>query len=281
MPVLSLIGCKILEDEITHVISKYIENTRLVLIDDRESLDLARKLKTQDVPFSVTPIDRINDYICFSGPGTVKKRVMSLIGKECTDDIVVVIKIMPLGLHVDSGSLKSVVSRQVALMSEFSDSILLFYGLCGNALKDVGKDTCKSSVPLYTLRDKEGERVDDCISTALGGNRKYEEELKKWNDTATLYFTPLWAANWKDMKDISPSAEKMSEYQYSFKIGRVIKLDTGLKFEKDFEENMSELAKKFNVETIDVKGNTDIVENCYLEAKKKLLLKPNEEYAKT
>ncbi|MDW7732753.1 MAG: DUF1638 domain-containing protein [Methanolobus sp.] len=273
MPVLSLIGCKILEDEITHVMSKYMENTRLVLIDDRESLDLARKLRSQSIPFSLAPIDRIDEFICSTGPGPIKKKAMSLIGRTCINDIVVVIKIMPLGLHVDSNSLRSEVGRQVSMMSGFSDSILLFYGLCGNALKDIGNATGTSSVPLYTLKDGEGERVDDCISVALGGNRRYEEELKRWNDTATLYFTPLWASNWKDMKDIPSEPKKMSEYQYSFRIGRIVKLDTGLNFEKDFGVKISKLAKRFNAEAVAVKGNTAIVENCYLEVKEKLLSK--------
>lgn len=271
MSILSLIGCKILEDEITHVVSKYMDNTRLVLVDDRESLDLARKLRSQGTPFSLAPMDRIDEFIYSTGSGPIKKKVMSLIGKECSDNIVVVIKIMPLGLHVDSHLLRSEVGSQVGRMSEFSDSILLFYGLCGNALKDIGNTTTRSTVPLYSLKDREGERVDDCISVALGGNRRYEEELRRWNDIATLYLTPQWASNWKDMKDIPQNPEKMSEYRYSFRIGRVVKLDTGLGFEKDFGAKISELAKKFNAEAVAVRGNTDIVENCYLEVREKLL----------
>lgn len=273
MPVLSLIGCKILEDEVTHVMSKYLENTRLVLIDDRESMDLARKLRSQGVSFSVTPMDRIGDFIRSASPGSLKRKFMSFIGKDCSDDIIVVIKIMPLGLHVDGSWLKSEVGRQVSMMSEFSDSILLFYGLCGNALKDIGNDTDENYVPLYALKDSEGERVDDCISLALGGNQRYAEELKRWNDTATLYFTPQWASNWKDMKDIPVNPGMLSEFHYSFRIGRVVKLDTGLNFEKDITTKISELARKFSAEIVEIKGNTDIVENCYLEVKEKLLLK--------
>ena len=52
-----------------------------------------------------------------------------------------------------------------------------------------------------------------------------------------------------------------------------MKLDTGLKFEKDFGTKVSELAKKFSAETVEIKGNTDIVEKCYLEVKEKLLVK--------
>ncbi|QLC49861.1 DUF1638 domain-containing protein [Methanolobus zinderi] len=269
MPVLSLIGCKILEDEITHVLSRYNENTRVILIDDRESIDLARKLKSQDTPFSLAPIDRIRDFITSSEPGPVKKKFMSLLGKKYKDEMIVIIKIMPLGLHVDSNKLREIVAGQINLMSEFSDGVLLFYGLCGNALKDIGNSE-DISVPLYVLKDKNGEHVDDCISIALGGNRRYEEELERYNDTATLYFTPLWASSWKDMKDIPADAEKISEYRYSFRIGRVARLDTGLEFEKDFDSRIKELARKFNAEVVELKGNTDIVENCYLKVRKNL-----------
>ncbi|KXS41784.1 MAG: Protein of unknown function (DUF1638) [Methanolobus sp. T82-4] len=264
MPVLSLIGCKILEDEITHVLSRYNKNTRIILIDDRESMDLERKLRSQDTPFSMAPVDRIRNFIPPEDPGSVKKKFMSLLGKKYEDEMIVVIKIMPLGLHVDSNELRNVVARQIRLMSEFSDGVLLFYGLCGNALKDIGNSE-DISVPLYVLKDKNGEHVDDCISIALGGNRRYEEELERYNDTATLYFTPLWASSWKDMKDIPADPEKISEYRYSFRIGRVARLDTGLEFEKDFDSRIKELAQKFNAEVVELKGNTDIVENCYLE----------------
>ncbi|MBN2109588.1 MAG: DUF1638 domain-containing protein [Methanosarcinaceae archaeon] len=273
MPILSLIGCKILEDEITHVILKYMENTRPVIIDDRESVDLARKLRSQNILFSQAPIDRVDELISSTSPGSIKKKFMSFIGKDCSKGIVLVIKIMPLGLHVDSGSLRSAVSKQISMMSEFSDSILLFYGLCGNALKDIGNAAGESPVPLYALKDGKGERVDDCISLALGGNQRYEEELKRWNDTATLYFTPQWAANWKDMEDIPVDPKIISEYRYSFRIGRIVKIDTGLNFEKDFRAKTTELAKKFNAETVEVKGNTDIVEKCYLEVREKLLVR--------
>jgi len=269
MPVLSLIGCKILEDEITHVLSRYKEDTRIILIDDRESRDLARKLRSQDTSFSLAPIDRIRDFITSSEPGPVKKKLMSLLGKKCDNEMIVIIKIMPLGLHVDSNELRTFVAEQIRLMSEFSDGVLLFYGLCGNALKDIEKSE-DISVPLYVLKDKNGEHVDDCISIALGGNRRYEEELERYNDTATLYFTPLWASSWKDTEDIPVDPKKMSEYRYSFRIGRVARLDTGLEFEKDFDSRIRELARKFNAEVVELKGNTNIVENCYLEVREDL-----------
>jgi hypothetical protein len=45
MPVLSIISCGMLEDELTHVLSKDKELNHLILVDAAEIYGLARKLR--------------------------------------------------------------------------------------------------------------------------------------------------------------------------------------------------------------------------------------------
>jgi hypothetical protein len=40
-------------------------------------------------------------------------------------------------------------------------------------------------------------RVDDCISIALGANRKYEEAFEACRGKGSLFFTPMWAPTGK------------------------------------------------------------------------------------
>src|SRR5512136_2898659 len=122
-------------------------------------------------------------------------------------------------------------------MARFSDGILLFYGLCGNSLADVGNDLDDLGCSVHFLTDESGKRVDDCISVALGGNRQYEETLSKFPGVG-IYFTPMWAFNWKEIdEEVGRSSKSQSLGNMLNNLGyqKVAKLDTGLHYIRDFE----------------------------------------------
>jgi hypothetical protein len=48
MPVLSIIACGMLEDELVHVLSKDSELQQLIVVENRESLGLLRKLRLRN-----------------------------------------------------------------------------------------------------------------------------------------------------------------------------------------------------------------------------------------
>ena len=94
-------------------------------------------------------------------------------------ELVVVVNVLKMALHSDGKQIMDEVYKNIREMSRFSDGILLLYGLCGNSLGDVGNDLRDLSCPIYFLTDKDGNRVDDCIAAALGGNKQYEEALSE------------------------------------------------------------------------------------------------------
>jgi hypothetical protein len=100
--------------------------------------------------------------------------------------------------------LKGAVYDNIRRHSQFSDGILIFYGKCGNSLADLEHDLLDLSCPLYFLTDEQGERIDDCIAVAFGGNENYDRALAEHQDAA-LFMTPMWASNWKAMGQESAS----------------------------------------------------------------------------
>jgi len=63
MPVLSIIACEMLEDELTHILSEDKELTHLILVDTAEVQGLARKLRAQNRPFLTADLAQIPDLV--------------------------------------------------------------------------------------------------------------------------------------------------------------------------------------------------------------------------
>ncbi len=282
MPVISLIGCEILEDEITHVLSEHRQKSRIVLIDDIASMGLAKKLRLLNIPFSKTPIDKIDDFVDNKSKNkSIKKekprsrilsRILGSLGSS--SDLLYVVKIMDRGLHNDHHLLRNSVEQQIIEMSRFSDGIFLFYGLCGNALRDIDKVVEGLECELYVPTDKDGQIVDDCVSIAVGGNKVYDDLFKKYRGTGTLFFTPMWAAKWDFSKQITQDISgKNGNSFFSEKIGRIVQIDTGMHFEKDFRGNVSTAAKEFDAEVSIAKGSTEIIDSWYPKARDDLIKK--------
>ncbi|VVB63012.1 Uncharacterised protein [uncultured archaeon] len=186
-------------------------------------------------------------------------------------DIVVVVNVLKMALHSDGKLLKEDVYKNILEMARFSDGILLFYGLCGNYLGNIGNDLMDLGCPVYFLTDKEDKRVDDCIAVALGGNKQYEETLNRFPGVG-VFFTPMWAFNWRDIdKEVGKSSKSQSLGSMLNSLGykKVAKLDTGLHYISDFEveSKISEFAISYNLEIVGLLGNTEIADRCYRQAK--------------
>ncbi|MGB7571558.1 MAG: hypothetical protein WBL87_07360, partial [Methanothrix sp.] len=70
MPVLSIIACKMLEDEIVHLLSSDREVEELILLDGKETQSLSRKLKSQNRPHILLAWESIGRHLRKrNGPG--------------------------------------------------------------------------------------------------------------------------------------------------------------------------------------------------------------------
>ena len=272
MPVLSIIACKMLEDEIVHLLSPDREVEELLLLDGKETQSLSRKLKSQNRPHILLAWESIGNHLRKrNGPGGLFSRLG--IRPSRADSLVVVVSLLRLGLHSDLELLRTAVDDEIRRMSAFSDGILIFYGRCGDSLAHIEEDLADLSCPLYFLTDDLGRRIDDCIATALGGNEEYDRTLSEHKDVA-VFLTPMWASGWKVMREEIASLGRGRDLRAMLKgtgLRRVARIDTGLSFEKGFQEKVDGFAQEFGLEKIDLLGGTSVAEKSYERAKSCLL----------
>ena len=268
MPVLSIIACKMLEDELVHLLSADREVRELLLVDGRECLNLSGKLGAQNRPHILLGLDKIALHLKErqSRPGCIFSRRSA---PPKASDLVVVVSPLRLGLHSDLELLKAAVHDNNRRLSAFSDGILIFYGKCGNALADLEHDLSDLSCPLYFLTDEQGERIDDCIAAALCGNENYDRALVENQDVA-LFMTPMWASNWKVMGQEDAASGKRRDLGAMLKgtgMRKVARIDTGLCFEPGFIEKVDGFAREFGLQRIELQGGTAVAKGSYERAK--------------
>lgn len=189
MPTLSIIACWMLEDEIVHLLSSDGEVEEILLLDGRETSSLSRKLQSQNRPHIMLALESISSHLQERRRGW-GGLVPGLRTCARGEGLVVVVSLLRLGLHCNLELLRAAVYDEVRNLSSFSDGILIFYGRCGDSLAQVEEDLADLSCPLYFLNDDNGQRIDDCIAAALGGNENYDLALSEHKDVA-LFMTPM------------------------------------------------------------------------------------------
>jgi hypothetical protein len=280
MPVLSIIVCGMLEDELAYVLSEDSELAQLILVENMEHFGLQRKLKSLGCLPALIPLDRVPEILKeeqnqllqtilkpFCGFHFIEKIRRKLENGHKTK-VTVVANMLKRGLHRDVELLKAEVYRNIREMSRFSDRILVFYGTCGHSLANLEKDFEDLGCRLYFLRDDKGETVEDCISAALGGNDAYARTLVNREGAGTFYLTPMWASSWEELPKDNTIFSSELDKKYLKRYGRVAKINIGLSYEPDFDKNVRDFAKSFNLKIVELQGNKKIAERSYKNAKK-------------
>ena len=88
------------------------------------------------------------------------------------------------------------------------------------------------------------------------------------NNEGTFYLTPMWASGRIEFpkENISEISELGKIYMKRY--GRVAKINTGLSYEPDFDENVRDFARSFNLKIVEIEGSKKIAEQSYKGAKK-------------
>jgi hypothetical protein len=279
MPVLSIIACGMLEDELVHVLSKDSELKQLIVVENRGNLGFLRKLKAKNCAPRTVFLDRVpillkDEYrlgsrafvkFLFSFPffkKMLEKRKLMEKKKIC-----VVVNLLGLSLHSDLELLKAEVYKNIREMAPFSDKILIFYGTCGHIFGKLEEDFADLGCPLFFLKDKCGETIEDCISLALGGNEAYARAMTEFRGMGTIYLTPMWASSWKRLEDGAGSRDFNDSFLKNPLYCLAAKVDTGLENNSEFHENVQEFARTYGMKITNLKGSAEIAEQSYLAAR--------------
>ncbi|MDG6244685.1 MAG: DUF1638 domain-containing protein [Methanolobus sp.] len=261
MPVMTFIACRMFEDEIVHIIENDDQIKNLFVIENDDSGGLAGKLDDVGCKYEIVSASDITD----------------LIEHRKSDGITVIIEMLELALHAIPDNLKEVVYGKAREMSEFSDGVLLFYGLCGNVLAKVEEDLSDLSCPVRILKEDNGMVIDDCIGAVLGSRDAYLEKLTSFNGVGTFFMTPMWAAHWREMvvsAGLTPNADdiKLSKFVFDYAgYKTVAKMDTGLYYEKQFDHMVEEFARLFEFNIIEMKAGPQLPVRCYEQLKNEVI----------
>lgn len=277
MPVLSIIACGMLEDELVHVLSKDRELQQLIVVENRESSGFLRKLRSRNCNPRTAFLDRVPMLLKgrsspdFRAPARLLSS-FQLLKKFCRkrklrEEVSVVVNLLSLGLHADLEILKAEVYKNIHEMAPFSDRILIFYGTCGHALGKLEEDLSDLECPLFFLKDRNGETIEDCISLALGGNEAYAMAMAEFQGMGTIYLTPMWASSWKRLENENESRDFNNHYLKNPLYCVAAKIDSGLVDDQDFLINVKEFACTFNMIVVNLKGSLEITEQSYLNAR--------------
>ena len=284
MPVLSIIACEMLEDELVYILSKDNDLNKLFVAENRQCFRFVRKLKSKNCHPRLFPLDRVSFFLKeINTPMSVKipniilrvpffGKVLENMKNKNGEIITVVVNIQKLDLHIDYGILRSEICRNIREMANFSDGILLFYGNCGHSLRSLEADLKNLDCSLYFLKDENGDIVDDCISVALGGNDIYAEVMQSGNGTGMFYLTPMWASSWEKMKkesigttDFDKNFLKNPLYKKMYK--KVVKISNEISKGEEFDTNIFNFSRTFDMSIVEIKGSMEIARKSYLDAK--------------
>lgn len=263
MPIMSIVSCKIMQDEIIWILENDSSIDEIIVVENENIKEFVEKLNKGDIQHKVLSLEKISSHIEMENEGKY----------------IVLVYLMKLGLHKSPKELKNKVYETIEILSPFSSGILVFYGLCGNVLGNIEKDfeVNLHSCPVRILRDKQHRIVDDCIGATVGGVDNYLKILKSVSDEGTYLFTPMYSQGWRELldldnrahgKDPSKALKMLKKLHEMIGYKRVAKINTGLKYTENFDEAIREFAELFDFEILEFNdGNQRIFEDCYNELK--------------
>lgn len=270
MPVMSILSCKIMQDEVVWILENDSSVDEIIVVENENIREFSGKLNKVNLQHKILPIENIP--------------LRSEINSECDKNIgceknskcgkyTVLVYLMELGLHKNPKELKTKVYETVETLAPFSSGILVFYGLCGNVLGNIEKDFEGNSFPcpVRILKDRKHRIVDDCIGATVGGTDNYLKLLKSVGDAGTYLFTPMYSKGWREFieleklhKDPAKALKMMKKTHEIIGYKRVAKINTGLEYTENFDDAIKEFAELFDFEILEFNnGNQEIFEECY------------------
>ena len=267
MSTLSIISCKIMQDEIIWILENDSSIDEIIVVENENVREFAEKLDKTNLQYKMLSLKDISSLSDSEIEGKSKKYTVR-------------IQLMELGLHINPKELKNKVYKTIGILAPFSSGILLFYGLCGNVLGNIEKDFEGRSPPCIVriLKDKKHRIVDDCIGATVGGVDNYLKLLKSVSDSGTYLFTPMYSKGWRELiqldklhSDPSKALKMMKKTHEMIGYKRVAKINTGLTYTENFDESIRKFAELFDFEILEFDiGNQKIFENCYEELKEEI-----------
>ena len=251
MPTIGIVTCQILELEFAHLMSTDRQVSDIFVIDNEFSQDLISELKAHGKK-PVHPLAILKEF--GEAPGNRHQ---------------VLIRVMEVGLHSNIQKLQRHVVSAVKEMAPHVDSVLLGYGLCGNALSHPENLFSEVSVPVTLPMDRD-HPVDDCVGLIIGGRENYYG--RQCECAGTMFINAGFSRHWQKFLEpklpekLLPKKDKilkrmMQDYQ------RSLLLTTKVMGERTMVANIEKFNTKFNLRTESTPGTLTLIKKAWQEAK--------------
>jgi uncharacterized protein DUF1638 len=247
---LGVVTCQILELEFAHILLNDPDVSEIWIIDDDFSKELIRILEKdgRKPAHRLTHIDEFKT--------------------DTRNGLAVLIRVMEVGLHSDVPLLTREVTTAVKEIAPFVDAVLLGYGLCGNALKNL--DDLFKDIPVLVSLPMDNENpVDDCVGLIIGGRENYYAEQCKC--AGTMFMNAGFSRHWENMSfDISKNLlhkkdEIMKLMMANYK--RSLLLPTKVLGEEELRQNTKEFNERYGLKVETRPGTLTLLENAWEAAK--------------
>lgn len=259
---LAMMVCPILEDELIYNLETDPDEKNVFLLTNDHIKTIVPKLRKHKIDYREVSQD---DY--FSGRFKVPDEGFN-----------VVIWMINLGLHEEPSDLRDEIIRDLYKIDGMVDGVMLYYGLCGQALKGID-DWAKESIktPITIFKDKEGRICDDCICVPLGGTDQYYKLLKKY--PGIMYLTPAMACSQDEFTSKMemfkglPEENRMEMMKMILDMAgytTAMKVDTGLGDRENYQKECERYVAKYNFKLIELEPgwvSNEVADRTYREAK--------------
>jgi hypothetical protein len=251
--VIGIIGCEVLEDEIAYLVCADDQLVTVLVVDSPSTNGIAAKIR-KGCSKQVIELD-----------------ISELTAEKLPNGEAAIVWIKPIALHQSPAHLREEIIANATRITSLCSSILIFYGLCGNAFKAIDNISEQFSIPLLILKDAEDLVIDDCVGAELGGTQEYRDFLRDDHGGYTL--NAMWAMNWphylnevqmlRDPNDLEEAKLIFECMEYK----NVVMLDTGLGDLVEFRIRAQDFAQRYGLGLVNKKCTLALVEASYKMAR--------------
>jgi hypothetical protein len=252
---LGIIGCTVLQDELINVLRRDDDLKRLSIIESEPG---ARFMERAEPKLAHLDLEIAS----LSSPESFREK----------NGFTVLLDMKTTSLHRDPDAFRKEVILTCQRMKPYVDGVLLFYGLCRNALRKMGRVSEDVGMPVTILRDALGREVDDCFGALMGGRDAYLEHMA--DHRGTMFIIPGYAELWYgklDSKDVEKALEAYQNLKFVFErcgYTKLLRLDTHLCDQEEFERRVETFARMFEMQLSSEEADLSVFDSSYSMAKR-------------
>jgi hypothetical protein len=250
MSVLGILTCEILELEFAYLLNSDRDIDRITILENSRSVRLLDELASGETQ-NLNQISYIESF----APNPENR-------------MEVLVQVLELGLHNRKNLLQQGLVDAACQMGPWVDTLLLGYGLCGNALEKPDELLSDAGVPIFIPMDGD-HPVDDCVGLIIGGRQNYYEEQCKV--AGTFFMIPGWTTHWKRMFEQECGNLSVDMARRLFKdYERSLLISTPIMSLEEMKQNSKAFNEMFGLRSDVCRGTHRILQKTWDTAKEHL-----------